>query len=93
MVIRSTFLFSSWNRNSKTDDPVIISSLTVTPETKTSSDSLCPTILNLPHPTLQAIHNITLILQKRTGNKFMQGHTNFLEYLPISKCEFIKMNL
>ena len=26
MVIRSTFLFSHWNRESKTDDPIIISS-------------------------------------------------------------------
>ena len=30
MVIRSTFLFSHWNRESKTDDPVIISSLALT---------------------------------------------------------------
>ena len=43
---------SHWNRESKTDDPVIISSLTFNSETKISSDSLCPTILNLPHPTL-----------------------------------------
>ena len=27
MVIRSTFLFSHWNRKSKTDDSVILSSL------------------------------------------------------------------
>ena len=46
MVIRSTFLFSHWNRKSKTDDPVIVSSLAFTSETKISSDSLCP---NLPY--------------------------------------------
>ena len=40
MVIRSTLLFSNWGKKSTTDDAVIISSLTVTPETKTSSDSL-----------------------------------------------------
>ena len=34
MVTISTFLFSIWNRKSKTDYPVIISSLTVTLETK-----------------------------------------------------------
>ena len=38
MVIRSTFLFSHWNRKSKTDDPVIISSLAFNSETKISSD-------------------------------------------------------
>ena len=52
MMIRSTFLFSNWNRKSKTDHIVIISSLTVTLETKTASDSLCPIILILPYPTL-----------------------------------------
>ena len=30
---------------------------------------------------------------KTDRNKFMQSHTNFLEYLPVSKCEYIKMNL
>ena len=45
-------LFSHWNRESKTDDPVIISSLAFNSETKISSDSLCLTILILPHPTL-----------------------------------------
>ena len=40
MVVRSTFLFSHWNRESKTDDPVIISSLAFNSETKISSDSL-----------------------------------------------------
>ena len=34
LVTRSIFLFSSSNSKSKTDDPVIISSWTVTPETK-----------------------------------------------------------
>ena len=34
MVIRSTFLFSDWNRESKTDDPAIISSLAFNSETK-----------------------------------------------------------
>ena len=43
-MIRSTFLFSHWNRESRTDDPVTIS------ETKISSDSLCPMILILPYP-------------------------------------------
>ena len=52
MVIRSTFLFSHWNRESKTDDPVIISSLAFSAETKISSDSLYPTIVILSHPTL-----------------------------------------
>ena len=52
MVKRSTFLFFFQNRKSKVDDPVIISSLAFTPETKMSSDSLCPTILILPHPNL-----------------------------------------
>ena len=44
MVIRSTFLFSHWNRDSKTDNPVIISSLAFNSETKISSHSLCPTL-------------------------------------------------
>ena len=44
MVIRSTFLFSHWNRDSKTDDPVTISSLAFNSERKISSDSLCPTL-------------------------------------------------
>ena len=52
MVIRSTFLFSHWNKESKTDDPVIISSLAFNSGTEMSSDSLCPTILILPHSTL-----------------------------------------
>ena len=39
---RSTFSFFYWNRKSKIGDPVIISSLPFTPETKTSSDSLYP---------------------------------------------------
>ena len=50
MVIRSTFLFSHWNREGKTDDPAIVNSLAFNSETKIS-DSLCPTILILPHPT------------------------------------------
>ena len=52
MVIRSTFLFAHWKRKSKTDDPVIVNSLPFNSETKISYDSLCPTILILPHPTL-----------------------------------------
>ena len=52
MVIRSTFLFSHWNRKSKTDDRVTVISLAVNSETKILSDSLCPTILILPQPTL-----------------------------------------
>ena len=38
MVIRSTVLFSHWNRKSKTDDPVIISFLAFNSETRASSD-------------------------------------------------------
>ena len=38
-VIRSTSLFSHRNRKSKTDSPVLISSLVFTPETKMPSDS------------------------------------------------------
>ena len=49
---RSTFSFFHWNRKSKIGDSAIISSLPFTPETKMSSGSLYPTILNLPHPTL-----------------------------------------
>ena len=41
-----------WNRKSKIGDSAIVSSLPFTPETKMSSGSLYPTILNLPHPTL-----------------------------------------
>ena len=52
MVIRSTFLFSHWNRKSKTDNHVIVSSLAFNSETKIPSDSLCPTILILPHHIL-----------------------------------------
>ena len=52
MVIRSTFLFSHLNKESKTDYLVIMTSLAFAPETKMSPDSLCPTILILPHPTL-----------------------------------------
>ena len=39
-------------RKSKIGDSAIISSLPFTPETKISSGSLYPTLLNLPHPTL-----------------------------------------
>ena len=52
MMKRSTFLFFHWNRKSKIGDSANISSLPLTPETKMSSDSLYPTILNLPHTTL-----------------------------------------
>ena len=51
MVIRSTFLFSHWNREGKTDDPAVVNSLAFNSGTKIS-DSLCPTILILPYPTL-----------------------------------------
>ena len=34
MVTRSTFLFFHWNRKSKTDDPVIVSSLAFNSGTK-----------------------------------------------------------
>ena len=34
MLMRSTFLFSHWNRDIKTDDPVIISSLAFNSEQK-----------------------------------------------------------
>ena len=51
-VKRSTFLFFHRNRKNKIDDFAIISSLAFTPEMKRSSDSLCPAILILPHPTL-----------------------------------------
>ena len=51
MVERSTFLFFHWNRKSKLDDPMIISSLAFTPETKmsyltyfTSPYSFCPNL-------------------------------------------------
>ena len=47
---RSTFSFFHWNGKSKIGSPVIISSLPFTPETKMSSDSLYPIILNLPPP-------------------------------------------
>ena len=49
-VIRSTFLFSHWNRESRTGDPVTLIYLAFNSETKISSDSLCPTILILPYP-------------------------------------------
>ena len=52
MMKRSIFSFFHWNRKRKVHDPVIISSLFFTPETKMSADSLYPTILNLLHPTL-----------------------------------------
>ena len=39
-MVRSTFLFSHWNRESKTDDPAIVNSLAFNSETKVSSDSL-----------------------------------------------------
>ena len=44
---RSTFLLFHWNRKSKIDDPVIISSLPFTPETKLSSDSAPPYPIHL----------------------------------------------
>ena len=74
MLIRSTFLFSHWNRENKTDDPVIISSFTslaFNSETKISSDSLFPTILILPHPTLVLKDHIQFLFLgkcKESGN-------------------------
>ena len=44
MVKRSDSFIFHWNRKGKNDDPVIISSLAFTPETKMSSNSLCPTL-------------------------------------------------
>ena len=61
MLIKSTFLFSSWNRKSKTDDPVIISSLLSLWKQKRQPThfappySFCPTILILPNPTLLGV--------------------------------------
>ena len=51
IVERSTFLFFHWNRESKIDDE-FLGGMASTPETKSLSDSLYPTILILPHPTL-----------------------------------------
>ena len=62
MVVRSIFLSSDSNRESKTDDAVIISSLAFNSETKVSSDLLCPTILILPHPTLLTLANLPAAL-------------------------------
>ena len=40
IVMKSSFLISYWNKKSKNDGLVIISSLAFTPETKMSSESL-----------------------------------------------------
>ena len=40
VLMRSSVLFSNWNRQRKTDDIVILSSLAFTPETEMSSGSL-----------------------------------------------------
>ena len=63
MMRRSTFSFFDWNGKSKIGDLVIISSLPFTPKTKMSSDSLYPTILNFPHPTL--LHILVELLLAR----------------------------
>ena len=54
---RSTFLFSHWYKKRKADDAVIVSSLALNLETKISSDSLYPTILILPNPTLKRMYS------------------------------------
>ena len=64
MVKRSTLLFFHWNRKSKTDDRVIIISLAFIPETKMSSDSLCPTLpltLNITDHTTNYSINLTIV--------------------------------
>ena len=73
IVVRSTFLFSHWNRESKTDYPVIIRSLAFNSETKVSSTSLCPTILILPHhthfaPPYPKEFSLRIKLEKRDPN-------------------------
>ena len=60
IVKRSTFLLFYWNTKSKIDDPVIISSLPFTPETKMSSDS--PT---LPYKTF--VRNQAHLSQKHSS--------------------------
>ena len=55
-------LFSQCNMKSKTDDPVVICFFAFTPETKVSPDSLCPTILILPHTTLQLLNLAHILL-------------------------------
>ena len=81
MVKRSTFLFFHWNMKSSIDGPAITNSLAFTLETKTWSDSLCPTILILPHPTLQDVvivrlsHSLIQLCQVvcTTMNNHMRG--------------------
>ena len=62
MLKKSTFLFFHWNRKSKVDDPVIISSLAFTPETM-SSDSLYPTL-----PCEESC-DLTILLASACGKK------------------------
>ena len=52
MVIRSTFVFSHWNRDNKTDDPVLQVPWLSIQKQKCHLTHSAPTILNLPHPTL-----------------------------------------
>ena len=52
MVIRSTFVFSHWNRDSKTDDPVLQVPWLSIQKQKYRLTHFAPTILILPQPTL-----------------------------------------
>ena len=54
MMKRSTFSFFYWSRKSKLDNPVIISSLSFTPEI-CHLTHFTPTIFILPHSTLSFI--------------------------------------
>ena len=58
-VKRSTFLFFHWNRKNNIDDPVIISSLAFTSETKMSSDSL-PHHIHFAPPYPTKIRSVTV---------------------------------
>ena len=67
-------------RESKTDDPVIISSLAFNSETKLSSDSLCPSILILPYPTLSNGEFLKIfIFSERTEKKKFSSCISELE--------------
>ena len=70
IVIRSTFLFSDWNRESKTDDPVIISSFALNSETKVSSPPFCLTLPYLPF-------GHTMCLVGNNSNHFFLVHLRF----------------
>ena len=56
-------------RENKTDDPVIVSSLAFNSKTKISSDSLCPTILILPYPTLSNGEFLKILFSMREPKK------------------------